>query len=260
MLGFAGESLSFVVSAQTEVVFTGGLTNIDATVPGVQDPTKNLLTLRGAQTSEVGVSIAGNVEILGIKMSLGVTPKVVSVNSLVLSESLATVDTGTGGLLDEDASQNLGSFTTLDARVMIGLTDNIKLGVMARNLVSDGFVDTSSPTLRPVSINFDTQLRAGVAYNGDTFTIGADLDLTENDPVIRTFGAQPTRVLSVGAELDVFDIVQLRAGMQKNLAAGSNNGTLLTAGVGLSFSLHIDLAVIADSDAFGAYLQTDLRF
>ena len=259
-LGISGERLSFALSVRSDVVFAGGLTNVDASVSGVQDPTKNLLTLRGVQTTEVGVSAAGNIELLGMKMSLGVTPKVVSVKSLVLSESLSTVDTGVGGLVDENAVVDLGSFTTLDAGLMVGLTDNIKLGVVARNLLSDGFTDSSNAVLGPVAINFDTQLRAGVAYNGDTVTIGADLDLTENDPVINTFGAQKTRMLSVGAELDIFEIAQLRVGMQKNLASGANSDALLTAGVGLSFGVHIDIAAIAGSDTFGAYLQTGFRF
>ncbi len=258
-LGISGERLSFALSVRSDVVFAGGLTNVDATVPGVQDPTKNLLTLRGVQTTEVGVSAAGNIELLGMKMSVGVTPKVVSVKSLVLSESLSTVDTGVSGLVDENAVVDLGSFTTLDAGLMVGLTDNIKLGVVARNLISDDFTDSSNPLL-PVVMNFDTQLRAGVAYNGDTVTIGADLDLTENDPVINTFGAQKTRMLSVGAELDIFEIAQLRVGMQKNLASGANSDALLTAGVGLSFGVHIDIAAMAGNDTFGAYLQTGFRF
>ena len=67
-------------------------------------------------------------------------------------------------------------------------------------------------------------------------------------------------MLSVGAELDIFEIAQLRVGMQKNLASGANSDALLTAGVGLSFGVHIDIAAIAGSDTFGAYLQTGFRF
>ena len=258
-LGVSGETFSFAVSARSDVVFAGGLTNVDATVAGVQDPNRNLLTLRGVQTTEVGVSIAGNLELMGLKLSVGVTPKVVGVESLVLSESLATVDTGTGGLIDENTVVDLGSFTTLDAGVMVGLSDNIKLGVVARNLISDELADNSNP-LVPVLISFDTQLRAGIAYNGDIVTVGVDMDLTENDPVINTFGAQASRMLSVGAEVDIFEIAQLRVGMQKNMASGANSDVLLTAGVGLSLGVHIDIAAIAGDNVFGAYLQTGFRF
>ncbi len=261
-LGVAGETLSFAISVRSDIAFAGGVdgASVDTTIPGLQDPNKNLMVLRGVQTTEVGVSLAGNVELMGLKLSLGVTPKVVSVESLVLSESAATLNTGASSLVDENLVVDLGSFTTLDAGLMVGLTDNIRLGVVARNLISDGFTDSSNTALGPVAINFDTQLRAGVAYNGDTVTIGADLDLTENDPVINTFGAQKTRMLSVGAELDILEIAQLRVGLQKNLASGANSDALLTAGVGLSFGVHIDIAAIAGNDTFGAYLQTGFRF
>lgn len=260
VLGFSGDNLSFAVSGRSDVVFAGGLTSVDATVAGVQDPLKNLLTLRGVQTTEIGVSLAGNVEILGIRMSVGVTPKVVNVKSLVLSESLSIVDTGIGGLVDENTLQDLGNFTTMDAGVMVGLGDNIKLGVVARNLLTENFIDSSSLALGPVGIGFDTQLRAGIAYNGDMVTIGVDMDLTENDPVIRTFGAQKSRMLAVGAELDIFEIAQIRLGMQKNLASGANGDALLTAGLGLSFGVHVDIAAMAGTDVFGVYIQTGFRF
>ena len=261
-LGIAGDTFSFALSARSDVVFAGGVnaSTVDTSITGLQDPTRNLLVLQGVQTTEVGVSVAANVELLGVKMSVGVTPKVVSVESLVLSESAAQVDTGTGGLTDENAVTNLGSFTTLDAGVMMGLTENIKLGLVARNLISEQLNDNVSNPGVPVSIGFDTRLRAGIAYNGDIVTLGIDMDLTENDPVIDTFGAQKTRMLAVGAELDVFEIAQLRVGMQKNMASGANSDALLTAGIGLSFGIHVDIAAIAGNDSFGAYLQTGLRF
>ena len=98
-----------------------------------------------------------------------------------------------------------------------------------------------------------------------TFTLGADLDLLEIDPVITSvnFQSKATQMASVGIEIDAWDVVQLRVGMQKNLADNplvASEDALLTAGVGLSLGVNVDIAVAASGDTFGAFVQTGFKF
>ena len=259
-LGLSGDEYTFAFSARANASLAGGvdLTTVDTSPIGLQDPDSNIIELRGVATTEIGVSLATKLQLAGMPISIGITPKVVSVENVVFRESAASLDTGVGDLVDEDQVTDLGSFTTMDAGVMIGLTDNVQFGIVGRNLISEELVDNSGVT--PVTLKFDPSFRAGIAYTGDTITLGVDLDLTENDPIITTFGAQKTQLLSIGAELDAFDIAQLRVGMQQNMADGANDDALITAGVGLWLGFTLDLSVLAGEDVFGAFLQTGFRW
>lgn len=261
-LGFSGEEYSFAFSARANATLAGGVNDtdflVDITPTGLQLDDRNILELRGVQTKEIAVSAATALDLAGMKIAVGVTPKVVNVESVVFQRSVATLDTGTSDLLDENIIVDLGSFTTIDAGVMLEVAENIQFGLVARNLLSEELVDNSG--LIPVTLKFDTSLRAGAAFTGDVVTVGIDMDLTENDPIITTFGAQKTQLLSLGAEIDAFDIAQLRVGMQKNMASGANGDALLTAGVGLWLGFTLDLAVISGDDVFGAFFQTGFRF
>ena len=262
-LGVSGDTFSFAVIAKTDVLFAGGLdpTTIDvSSVAALQDLNNNQLALFGVQTSEIGVAVATTVTVAGLDIAVGVTPKVVQVESLVYRESIASSSTDADDLLDEDSVNDLGNFTTIDAGIVIGLTENIQLGVLAKNLLTDEFSDPNDP-FSTVLLEFDTQLRAGIAYNGDILTLGVDLDLTENTIISSNFGDTKTQFLSAGIEFDAFEIAQLRVGMQQNIASGANDDVLLTAGVGLSFGIHVDVAAITDGDdVFGVFLQTWFRF
>ena len=68
-------------------------------------------------------------------------------------------------------------------------------------------------------------------------------------------------MFSVGAELNTFEVFQLRAGYQTNTASGSNDPDLLSFGVGLWLGFHLDAAVVVgDDSSFGGFVQTGFRF
>jgi len=258
-LGVAGETYSFALSARSDIVLAGGLRNIATNSAQAVDPLFNRLFLVGVQTTEVGVSIARNFELFGSKVSVGITPKNVGVEGLFIDQSLATVDNSISGITKEDAIVDLGSFTTMDAGIAVGLTDNIQVGAIIRNILTED-LPINTPAFTGV-LKFETQTRAGIAYNGDFFTLGADLDLTENNSQI--IPGDKSRLFSAGAEFNAFDFMQLRVGMQKNIAGGipsKAKDPLLTAGIGLWLGFHIDASVISGNDILGAYIQTGFKF
>jgi hypothetical protein len=256
-IGLSGERFSFAISARADVLFAGGVTDPAQNVAELSDPAKNLLNLTGVGTTEVGISIATNLNLMGHKLAIGITPKVISVELLTYSESLSSVNTGASDLLDENNIADLGSFTTLDAGAAFEISDNIQIGLVARNLLSGDLNQGGT------AVKFDTQLRAGVAYNGDFFRLGADIDLSENDSVLSLLPEMKSRMLSIGAEFNAFDFAQLRIGMQKNLASGISEAAkqnLLTAGIGFWFGFHLDIAAAMADDVLGVFVQTGFRF
>lgn len=244
-IGFSGDTYAFAVSVRQDVVGLASITNTG-------DPTTSTLDLGGVRTTEIGVSIARNFNLMGRKVSVGLTPKIVDVESFSSTQLLTALDTG--DLINNETDFDEGSYSTLDAGIVIEITNNLQIGAVARNLLSDELN----------GLEFDTEIKAGIAYTGDFFTIAADLDMNENNTGNNTsFSGADSRILSVGAEFNALDFVQLRVGMQKNIASDvldSDKDALLTAGVGFWFGFHLDAAVIAGDDVLGAFIQTGFRF
>ena len=70
-----------------------------------------------------------------------------------------------------------------------------------------------------------------------------DLDITENDPIAFE---DATQYAALGAEFNVFRLLQLRAGYRANLAATDQD--VVTAGIGFSpFAVRMDLGVMANT-------------
>jgi hypothetical protein len=94
-------------------------------------------------------------------------------------------------------------------------------------------------------VSIAPQVRAGIAYSAwGWVNLAADLDLTENEPVAFE---DATQFASLGAEVDLLNFLQLRAGYRTNLASSGQN--VISGGLGVSpFSLfHMDLGVYANA-------------
>ena len=261
--GYSGEKWAFAVSARADAIAAGTVTDISQTVLDLTDPTKNILEVEGVLTAELGVSVARNFQVLGQKVAVGVTPKYVKVDNIHLSESISSVETGLGDLID-DSVKDLGDFTTLDVGLVMGLTERTKIGLVVTNLVSNKINFTNSSG-NPATLSFDTQARLGVAYRNDMLTLGADVDLIENDALLtsQNFQALKSQNISLGGEFNLFDFMQLRIGAQKNMADGISEAAkdnLYTAGIGFWFGFNLDLAVVSQNDSLGGFLQTGFRF
>jgi len=219
--------------------------------PTGTNPTNAVLNVRGYEVTEVGVSLAHKFG----SLSVGVTPKTVSVKTYDYAKPLATVDTSLGGITDNLNEKDEGSNANLDAGVAYDIGANFKVGVVGRNLSSKTYKTALGNTIK-----VDPQYRAGFAYNGSLVTVGVDYDLTENDPVSYD---QKTRMLAVGAEFDALGWAQLRVGYAKNLAntGSTSKQEYYSAGIGLSpFGAHLDLAVSGNSHSVGAFAQLGFRF
>jgi hypothetical protein len=257
--GFSGEKWAFAVSARADAVSAGTVKTTDINNPAQYD-----LVLEGVLTSELGVSLARNFRTFGRKLAVGVTPKYVKVDNAYYSESLTTVDGGLSDLLKDDNTADLGDYTTFDVGLVMELTRNMQIGLVASNLVSHkiNFINSSGEL---ATLSFDRQARLGFAYRTDMLTLGADLDLIESDALLTSanFQALKSQNISLGGEFNLLNFMQLRVGAQKNLADGISDAAkdnLYTAGVGFWFGFNLDLALVSQNDSLGAFLQTGFRF
>jgi len=272
-LVYGGDSFTVAVTAGGEAYASGAIDNVTGTTGtilesdiqddlndnGILDDSLNVgyipsadLKAVGVITQEVGVSIASNVTLLGMDVSFGIKPKVVSAEAITYRQAIDIVDVED---IIDDSTQDLGSFTTLDAGVAIGVTDSIRVGMVAKNLISETLTVNTNGFNK--DIDFDTQLRVGVSYNTSFMTVAADMDLIETDPILVE---DANRMLALGVELNAFDFVQLRAGYQKNMASGASSDDLISAGVGLWLGFNLDIAAVVSEDSVGAFVQTGFHF
>ena len=205
----------------------------------------------GIQTFEVGYSYAAGIGPYENRFAWGVTPKYIKVKTNDYQELIRNDPK----LTDNAANQTEDSGFNVDAGMVYGATRGWRVGVVGRNLVSDEYVTTGNRT-----ITLDPQYRAGLAYGGGWFTLAADVDLTENDPV---YYDQKTRMAAVGTEFNVFNTLQLRFGWQRNLADTGIVDALDMYSVGLGFAIygmHLDVAAIGNDNDVGAVAEVGFRF
>ena len=225
----------------------------DETVPGVPNTSapQGNLEANGLLIEEFGVALSSQITLLGVDVAVGIRPKIVSMETITYSEDIYLVDTG--DIIDDAIEQDLGDFSSIDAGIALQVFDSVTLGLVAKNLIEDTLTDSFG-----AKYDFDTHLRAGIAYSNSFMTLAADVDLTEIDPIA---SEDPSKVMAVGVELNALDFMQLRAGYKSNIADGADEPDLISAGVGLWFGFHLDIAVVAgDDDSFGAFVQSGFRF
>ncbi len=257
--GFSAKKWAFALSARADAIAAGTVTTSN-----FNNPAQYELVIEGILTTELGLSLARNFQVFGQKIAIGLKPKYVTVDNAFISESITTVDTGLGDLLDDGNKLDLGDYTTLDLGLVMGLTKHTQIGLVITDLVSNkiNFINSSGI---PSTLSFDIQARLGIAYRTDLLTLGADVDLIANDALLtsQNFQALKSQFVSLGGEFNLFDFMQLRIGAQKNIAddipeAAKEN--LYTAGIGFWLGFNLDLAVVSRNDSLGGFLQTGFRF
>ena len=227
----------------TDVLDGAGNFNTTDTTGSLQSS----INVRGATITETGVSLAHNFDSLG-GIAIGVTPKSMTVNTFDSAASLASAE------IELDAGTKSYSDTNIDVGVAMKLSDSLKVGVVAKNILAKDYKTVLNNTL-----NLKTQLRAGVAYQNDWILVAADMDLTENEG----FGFEgKSQNAAIGMEMDLFDLFQFRAGYRQNLVndTAADSG-IASVGAGFSpFGVHLDLGVATSNAGIEAGLQLGFKF
>lgn len=194
-----------------DIIAAGGtLADID---PELVDDDGNLIDPNDSLSSSVdigavaltewGVAFAKEIDVMGLPVSFGATPKAVRVD--VYRESRGYSD---GDLNFDD---NYKSHYTIngDIGVAVEFAKHYRIGMAIKDVVPHDFQSTSvdEVTLRPRS-------RMGVAYTNSLFQIGVDMDLNEIEPLA---GEAPYQDAAIGVEFTPFWGWDFRAGYQMDM-------------------------------------------
>lgn len=197
--------------------------------------------------SEVGLTLSREFTIAGEKIAIGITPKLQMIKTFNYVASVDNED----DIEESDVTDTEQDFSTINldagAAYQFGASNQWQVGLVAKNLISKEYkaesnANSTTGEVTTTKISLDTQFRGGVSHTTDWTVVAFDLDLMENDPV--AFEA-PTQYASIGAELDLFDTVQLRAGYRTNLSV--SDSAVASVGLGFSpFGAHLDIAAMAN--------------
>ncbi len=217
---------------------------------------------RFAGISEVGISLAREFNIGGSNVAVGITPKYVKAETYDFRFGDETDPTTTSldeADIDLDNGKLDDSGFDLDIGVAKDYGNGWKTGVVIKNLIGQEF-----KTVRGNLFEIKPQIRAGVSHQKEWYTVAFDLDLVENDPIIKDAITgkgfdKETQYAGLGVEFDAWDMIQVRAGYRLNMS--DSDTSIVTAGLGLSpFGVHVDVALAGNADEVGVAFQTGFRF
>ena len=105
-------------------------------------------------------------------------------------------------------------------------------------------------------IRFRPRARIGASYQPGQRQIGADVDITRNEPL---GDEQPTQEIAIGTEWFLSSPVRLRAGYRHDIQ--DNRDDILSFGVGTMWKrMAFDMALAAGNDGKAAAFQVDIAF
>jgi hypothetical protein len=232
-------------SGSTVIIETDGNGNIVIT----EDPdlTSNVQIVAVA-IAEIGLTLSREFLIAGKNIAIGITPKLQTIKTFNYVANIEDDE-----IEDEEikeTEQNFSDFNIdIGAAYQFGASKQWQAGIVAKNLLSKEY-ETESNAYGPsgneetskTTISLDTQFRGGISHTTDWTVVAFDLDLMENDPVAFE---KPTQYASIGAELDVYDTLQLRLGYRTNLSV--SDSAVASVGLGFSpFGVHLDIAAMAN--------------
>ena len=247
------------VDAQVIPVISGNdITTINTTNdPNDLENLESAAFLAASGITEAGVTFARDVELLGRRVTLGVTPKFQRVETYNYAASIDNFDDDDAfDDFDDDAFRDDDTGFNVDIGAGLDLTDNLTFGLALQNLVSEEY-ETVVTDGRQFIYNVDPRVTAGVALHGAGGTLTADLDVTS---YTRFEGADDSQFARLGGEYDLLGWLQVRGGAQFDLEGTQEE--LYSAGLGLSpfETLRIEVAGQYSENSVGAGLQLSLTF
>jgi hypothetical protein len=197
--------------------------------------------------SEVALTLSRKFLIDGKNLAIGITPKLQTIKTFNYVANIEDDEIKNQEI--KNTEQNFSDFNIdIGAAYQFGPRKQWQAGIVVKNLLSREY-KTESNAYGPgneetteTTISLDTQLRGGISHTTDWTVIAFDLDLMENAPVAFE---KPTKYAAIGAELDLYDTLQLRLGYRKNLSV--SDSAVASVGLGFSpFGIHLDIAAMAN--------------
>lgn len=212
------------------------------------------ISILGVAITEAGLSLAREFTIAGQTLALGITPKLVQVDTIYYTQAVNSNDLG-DTIEDEKYRKKYDDFNMdMGVAQVYGEEETaLTVGLVIKNLISNSYQTAADVNGKTHEIEIRPQLRAGVNKRWNRRSVGADLDLSRNKSAGLVADSQ---FLSVGAEYDL-TYLQLRAGFRHNLVSDGVED-MLTAGLGLG---PLDItALYASEHSLGVNVQLGFSF
>jgi hypothetical protein len=192
----------------------------------------------GVAIAEVGITASRIFNIKGHDISFGVTPKLQKISIFDYKQAVSSDEEFDSDSFTENQEDYSAFNVDLGAAYQFGAEKQFQAGVVIKNLIGDDYESTTGQV-----VTISPMVRAGVSHHTSWTKVAFDLDLTENDPVAFE---DPTQYAAIGAELNVWRTLQLRAGYRANLAGTDQD--IMTAGIGISPGpVHLDIGLMANA-------------
>lgn len=218
----------------------------------------------GVAVADLGVSLATRFGSDELALAVGVTPKYQMVESFHYA---TRVDQFEDGDFTEDQYRADDSGFNVDVGAALTVGDSLTFGLMVRNLIAQDY-QTVSTLGATATYEINPEIGLGAAWTVGMLTLAVDADLTprerfsEDQGILQQIGVvDDVQFVRLGAELNLFDWLQFRAGYASDLENYVDD--TISAGLGISpFGVfRIDLAgSYIDEDSYGGALQMSLTF
>ncbi|KXF83193.1 conjugal transfer protein TraF [Enterovibrio coralii] len=251
------------VKAYTEAVVLPEVSDSDITA--IENSTTSAPTLTSEARVlafglvDVGLALAGNIEFMGQRIALGVTPKTQKLYTYHYQVSVEDFNVD-----DWDADNNRTEESAFNMDIGAAWQNGpVRIGFAAKNLIAND-ITTTNRWARQYTYELKPLMTVGSAYVTDLFTMALDIDLNEQTRFAQAAGPEikdNTQMIRFGTEFNAWGWAQARAGYMLDLE-DTLDGTL-TLGLGLSpfNTVHLDLAAqLIDSNSYGGSLQLAMTF
>ncbi|MGF1704873.1 conjugal transfer protein TraF [Enterovibrio baiacu] len=250
---------NFFVKGYTEAIVLPEISDSD--ISAIENGTSTSLSSNARVLAfgvvDVGLALAGNVELAGQRIAIGVTPKSQQLYTYHYEVSVDDFDVD-----DWDADEHRTEDSAFNMDIGVAWQNGpFRVALAGKNLISND-IKTAFRT-REYTYHVDPLYTLGTAYVTELATFALDIDLNDQT---RFSGSGPeikdnTQLVRVGAEFNAWGWAQLRGGYINDLE-DTLDGTL-TLGLGLSpaNTVHFDIsASIIDTNSYGASAQLAFMF
>ncbi len=221
---------------------------------------KSKVKVMGVLMAEAGLTLSREFSMMGSEMSIGVTPKMVSVT--VYDYEVNADNADSADINGDDYSADYSDFN-MDVGVAMDHKNGWRSGFVIKNMISQDYAAMNTDpntgqqfeTGRVVSLK--PQARVGVSHSTDWSTLALDVDLTKNE-ALGVVGDK-SQYIALGLELNALDWAQIRLGYRVDQV--NSDRSVASVGIGVSpFGVHLDLAVAGNANEIGASMQLGFRF
>lgn len=207
----------------------------------------------GVGVSSLGLSVSTSFNVTkNSNVSIGLTPKL---NRVDIFDYTATVNDAD---LDEFDGADFHATKTdfnIDAGVLINVGQNWSFGVAVSDIIAKQYESERYGQATGRVVELKPAAVVGASYQTDWLVLAADVDLTTT---YKSYGPS-YQLVKVGAEIDAFDLFQLRLGYSYDLK--NERKDLISAGIGFSpLGMHVDVGVSGNSDELVAGGQVSFRY